>query len=130
MDEKGFLDILTKITAQHRLARKGADQSEAFARLGHPDGGPGRIRSSKDSSSGPICEAALFLLGKRYNPQKWRDAARVIGLPDDLALAIERACELSLDRDPKLYHRLLDACSLPHSAEDEEDLETASPRSN
>jgi len=131
MTEEEFLSVLRQIV-EHRKEnapqKKGYTKdafSRAFARVGHPDGGPGFIRVADNYESGPICEAARFFKVGDYGPKDWREAARAIGLPDELAKSIEEACELSLDRDPGLYRRLLDACDLPHSEEDEEDIEYA-----
>ena len=138
MTEEEFLSVLRAITVHRRLnapQKSGytADAfSRAFARNGHPDGGPAFIKTN-DLQSGPIQEACRFLIGKSFKPREWLRAANAIGLPDELAKAIQKACDLHQDRNIALYRRLLDACGLPHnrgrglrpatsSDEDEEDI--------
>lgn len=128
MSEVEFLAVLTAIAVQRRLnppQKSGYHPmafSRAFARVGHWDGGPAFIRSDIDGESGPICEACRFLTGKKFPPQQWREAAEAIGLPKSLAREIQNACELSLNRDPALYRRLLIACDLTWGDDDDEDL--------
>lgn len=133
LSEAEFLSVLRRIVVQRRLnppKKRGYAPmafSRAFIRNGHPDGGPAFIKTS-DFRNGPIQEACRFLSGKLYKPQEWREAAKAIRLPTELAESIQKACDLSLDRDVALYHRLLDACDLPHSDEDEEDLPVSARR--
>jgi hypothetical protein len=130
MSEEEFLAVLRAIVVRRRLnapQKRGYDTrafSRAFARHGHFDGGPGFIKTD-DGQSGPIQEACRFLLGKDYKPQEWQEASKAIGLPIELAESIQKACDLSLTRDVALYHRILDACDLPSSDEDEEDIQAS-----
>lgn len=129
MTEGDFLAVLRAVVVKRRLnppQKHGYDPmafSAAFVREGHFTGGPAFIRCAETSNgSGPICEACRFLTGKSYHPKDWSMAAKAIGLPLVLAEAIMKACELSRERDPALYHRILEACGLGSSPEDEEDL--------
>lgn len=127
MSKSEFLAVLRAIVVHRRLnapQKRGYDArafSRAFARIGHFDGGPAFIRTA-DGERGPIQEACRFLCKKNYKPLEWQKAAYAIGLPLKLAESIQKACDLSLDRDVTLYHCLLDACNLPHGDEDEEDI--------
>ncbi len=123
MSEEEFLAVLTAIVIRRRLnppQKHGYDPmafSRAFARIGHCDGGPAFIRTD-DGESGPICEACLFLTGKRFVLEQWEKAAGKIGLPLSLAEEIMKACELHQDRDSALYRRILVACGLPSSIDE------------
>lgn len=129
-----FLSVLVAIVVKRRLnapQRSGCAEdafSRAFARVGHWGGGSAFIRSADPDDphceSGPICEAARFLLGKKFKPEQWREAAMAIGLTRRIAERIQNACELSPKRDSKLYRRILEACSLPRNKDDSKDLET------
>src|SRR3989344_2980937 len=133
MTKDEFLAVLTAIVVQRRLSppqRRGFDSmafSSPFARMGHFDGGPAFIRvkihlGQPDGERGPICEACRFLTGKNFSADRWRDAARTIGLSEELARRIQDACELSTTRDPHLYRKLLTACGLPQGENDDEDI--------
>lgn len=117
MSEKEFLDTLTEVVD----IEKAQTGHSVFIRIGHWDGGPAFI-GAKDGKSSPICTVCAFLTEKFFLPQDWQKAAKEIGLESSLAENIQNACELSQHRDPNLYRRILIACGLPYSNEDNEDL--------